>query len=200
MAKEKIKMIASGIRGVLMVITEPLDELKMRFSTQKKFYNFTMEHRRTEKRMNGLKEKQQIIKDKLVKIVMANPGLRGLQTVSDNLRTSISQKTKSAVAYSREPLKESLGEIYDGIVKEDLQFTIILTPEFNKDALTAYLKSFFQNEETYDKAVGTEIILRVDENKLAQLEMEDKVQLKEGAVIRDEETTWQVKTTSVKSK
>ncbi len=59
---------------------------------------------------------------------------------------------------------------------------------------------FFQNEETYDKAVGTEIILRVDENKIAQLEMEGKVQLKEGAVIRDEETTWQVKTTSVKSK
>ncbi len=199
MAKEKVKMIASAIKGVLLVITE-IDELKMRFSTQKKFHNLVMKHRKVGQRMDELKEELQIIKDKLVQIIIANPGLKGLQTVSNNLRTFISEKTKSAVAYNREPLKESLGEIYDGIVKEDLQFTIILTPEFNKDALTAYLKSFFQNEETYDKAVGTEIILRVDENKLAQLEMEGKVQLKEGAVIRDEETTWQVKTTSVKSK
>lgn len=197
MAAKKIETIASAIKGMLLVIEKGVEELKIRFPTLQNFYTLVKEHRKIEAKEEELAEKNESIKEKLIKIILDFPGLKGLQTELDNLRTLIYQ-TEPTVEYNREPLKEALGEIYEGVVKEDLQVTIILTPKHNREELIKYLRQFFKDEETFTKSVREEMILRVDKRKLSELIEQEKVELPKEAITIKKKPSWQVKTITVK--
>ena len=195
--KEKIRTIASAIKGMLLVVEKGIEELKIRFPALQNFYSLVKEHRKIETKEEELAEKKESIKKKLIKIILDFPKLKGLQTELDNLRTLIYQ-TEASVEYNREPLKEALGEIYEGVVKEDLQVTIILTPKHNRKKLIKYLRQFFKDEETFNKSVKEEMMLRVDKKKLSELIKQEKVSLPKEAITVKKEPSWQVKTITVK--
>lgn len=195
--KEKFKTIASAIKGMLLVVKKGIEELKIRFPALQNFYSLVKEHRKIEEKEKELEVKKESIKERLIKIILDFPGLKGLQTELDNLRTLIYQ-TEAAVEYNREPLKEALGEVYEGVVKEDLKMTIILTHKYNKKKFIKYLRQFFKDEETYNKFVKEEIILRVDKKMLDDLVKQKKVKLPKKAITIKKEPSWQIKTLTVK--
>jgi hypothetical protein len=196
--KKDVELIASGIKGVWLVVEKGIEKLKISLPILKKFYTLIKEYRSVERKEEEIIEKKETLKEKLVSIVLANPGLKGLQTEADNLRTSI-YKSKAVIGYNREPLKKCLGPAYEGVVKEDLQFTIILTSDYNQDELVQYLHQFFKDENTYQKMVKEEILLRVDEEKLNELIIKGKVKLSEEATTEKKKSAWYVKTTLIKS-
>lgn len=123
--------------------------------------------------------------------------LLGFQTEKDNLRTSLYESVTTTTTYNRDLLKKSLGESYPGIVHEDLQLTMVLTPENPKEEVIKHLKDVL-GEETYKKLVTEEIILRVDEKKLDEMVKARQVTLEHGAQVIDKKPSWSVKTTLVK--
>jgi len=195
--KEKIKTIASEIKGVLLIVDKSLEKLKIRFPTLQNFYALVKEHRKIEAKEEELAEKKESIKEKLIEIILGFPGLKGLQTELDNLRTLI-YRTEASIEYNREPLKEALGEIYEGVVKEDLKLTIILTPKYNKEEVVKYLHQFFKDDEAYNKFVKEEIVLRVDKKMLDDLVKQEKVKLPKEAITIKKEPSWQIRTITVK--
>lgn len=76
--------------------------------------------------------------------------------------------------------------------------TITLTSKYNKEELIKYLRRFFKDEETYNKFVKEEMILRVDKEKLSELLIQEKVSLPKKAITIKKEPSWQVKTITVK--
>ena len=196
--KETIK-IKSVIPGVDLLVKEEFEQIKIPLQTIKNFFSLVKMYRKVEEKENFLKEEKATLKELLVKIVSRFPGLEflGLQTKIDNLRTAVFKSVTKTITYNRELLKRSLGEAYPGVVAEDLQLTILLTPDTPKDEVIKTLKNLF-GEEAYKKVASEEIILRVDDDKLMQMVAQKQVALEGGARVVDEKISWHIKTTAVK--
>jgi hypothetical protein len=195
--KEKLTKIDSPIPGVMLIVKKGFEQIKILSSKVQKFYMLIKKYRRLEQKELCLKNKKGVLKEKIVEIVAANPGLAGLET-KDNIRTSVYESHSTEVIYDRELMKKSLGSAYEGTVLEDLKLTITLTPEYKKEEIIQFLKNFFASGSAYKKLVQEKVILRVDEPKLEQLIKQKQVQLLEGAKTVKESSTWNVKTTPVK--
>lgn len=195
--KEKFVTVASSKKEVLMVVKEGFEKIKISITKLKEFFVLVNQYRLTEKEETEIKLRKETLKRRMAKIVSHLPGLRGLQTIRDRLRTLVFQ-TGPVLGYNLPLLKESLGAAYEGIVKEDLQLTIILTSDYNRENLIQYLHDFFGKEATYKKLVKEEIIPRIDEKKLNQLIEERKVQLKKGTLFEKKKPAWTIKTVLIK--
>lgn len=197
--KEKVVKVPSGIPGVMLVVKKEAENIiKVPFRAAQKFYSLIRKHRQIEAKEESLGGEKVTLKSSLVEFVSLHPGLTGLETEKDNLRTSIYESRSTETVYNREPLKKSLGVVYEGIVLEDCILTITLTPDYQKEKLIQFLKKFFYTEEIYKKLVREEVALRIDEEKLNQLITEKRVELQEGARVVQESVSWSVKTTYVK--
>lgn len=196
--KEKLERITSGIPGVMLMVKKGAERIKIPLDAIRKFYSFIKKHRLIEHKEQCLREKKETIKKILVKFVSAHPGLAGLETETNNLRTSIFESRSQEIIYDRGLLKKSLGQAYEGTVLEDLRLTITLTSDYPKEELIQFLKKFFDKEEIYKKLVKEEVILRVDEVKLKEMVEEKQVRLLEGSRNVRESSVWNVKTRMVK--
>lgn len=196
--KEKLERITSGIPGVMLMVKKGAERIKIPLDAIRKFYCFIKKHRLIEHKEQLLREKKETIKKILVKFVSSHPGLTGLETETNNLRTSIFESRSQEIIYDRGLLKKSLGPAYEGTVLEDLRLTITLTSDYPKEELIQFLKKFFDKEEIYKKLVKEEVILRVDEIKLKEMIEEKQIRLLEGSRNVRESSVWNVKTRMVK--
>lgn len=196
--KEKLVKIVSAIPGVMLVVKKGFEQIKVLSSKIQKLYILIQKYRKIEQKEQCLKAKKGVLKETIVELVSANPGLAGLETQKDNIRTSVYESHSQETIYNRELMKKSLGPAYEGTVLEDLKLTITLTPEYPKEELTQFLKKFFASDSAYKKLVKEKVILRVDEPKLNQLTEEKQIQLLEGARIIQKSSSWNIKTMAVK--
>lgn len=197
--KENIVKIESGIPGVSLVVKKETEQIKIPFQTIKRLFVLVRKYRKADDEAKYYSDEKTALKDKLVKIVSKFPqlDLLSLQTEKDNLRTTVYESVATTITYDRELLKKSLGESYPGVVHEDLQLTMVLTPENPKEEVIKSLKDVL-GEEAYKKLVKEEILLRVDEKKLDEMVNAQQVNLQEGAQTIDKKQSWSVKTTTVK--
>jgi len=195
--KEKLVKIVSTIPGAMLVVKKGFEQIKVLSSKIQKLYILIQKYRKIEQKEQVLKAKKGVLKETIIKLVSSNPGLAGLET-KDNIRTSVYESHSQEMIYNRELMKKSLGPAYEGTVLEDLRLTITLTPEYQKEELTRFLKDFFASDSAYKKLVKEKIILRVDEPKLNQLIKQKQIQLLDGAKTVKESSCWNIKTTTVK--
>lgn len=196
--KEKLVKIVSTIPGIMLMVKTGSEQIKVLSSKIQKLYILIQKYRKIEQKEQYLKAKKGVLKETIVKLVATNPGLAGLETQKDNIRTSVYESHSRETVYNRELMKKSLGPAYEGAVLEDLKLTITLTPEYQKEELTRFLKNFFASDSAYKKLVKEKIILRVDEPKLNQLIKQKQIQLLDGAKTIEESSCWNIKTTVVK--
>ena len=196
--KEKLVKIVSAIPGVMLMVKKGFEQIKILSSKTQKLYILIQKYRKIEQKEQTLKTKKGVLKETIVELVSANPGLAGLETQKDNIRTSVYESHSIETIYNRELMKKSLGPAYEGTVLEDLKLTVTLTPEYPKEELTQFLKKFFASDSAYKKLVKEKVILRVDEPKLNQLIKQKQIQLLEGAKTVEESSCWNIKTTVVK--
>lgn len=195
--KEKLARIDSAIPGVMLIVKNGSEQIKVLCSKVQKFYILIKKYRKLEQKEQCLQTKKGMLKEKIVEIAAANPGLAGLET-KDSIRTSVYESHKTETVYDRELMKKSLGPAYEGTILEDLKLTITLTPEYKKEEITRFLKNFFVSDSAYKKLVKEKVILRVDESKLNQLVKQKQIKLLEGAKTVEESSCWNVKTTAIK--
>lgn len=196
--KEKLERIVSGIPRVMLIVKKGVERIKISLAAVQKFYSLIKKHRLIEHKEQLLQEKKETIKKILVNFVSSHPGLAGLETEANNLRTSIYESRSQEIIYDRCLLKKSLGPAYEGAVLEDLRLTVTLTSDYPKEELIQFLKKFFADEQVYKKLVKEEVILRVDEVKLKGMIEEKQIRLLEGSRNIQESSVWNVKTRMVK--
>jgi len=190
--KEKEKRVSTEIKGVSLIFKKDvMVPLKIRKRTAANFYGLAVKYKRLEKNEEENKKRKKELKNPILKIAEMLSGLRGLESVKDNLRLIV--YPTEHIQYNREPLQESLGIVYDSVVKEDLILTITLTADIDKDFILQKLRKTLK--KNYETLVVEETILRVDEEKLNQMVEKGQVKLLDDAKIVD--TTWNIKTSSL---
>jgi len=197
--KERVGKISSSIPRVILMVQKGSEGIvRLSLAAAQKFYSLIKKYRLIEYGELILRAKKEPVKKALVKFVSLHPGLVGLETESNHLRTSIYESRSIEIVYDRNLLKKSLGSAYEGVVFEDLRLTVTLTSDYPKEELIQFLKKFFINEYIYKALVNEEIILRVDDVKLQGMIEEKQIQLLEGARNIRESSVWNVKTRMVK--
>jgi hypothetical protein len=187
-----------GIPGIRLIVKKEIKGFRISLAALRKFYSLIKGYRRLEEKARIVQEEEETLKSKLVRLVVSHPGIAGLETTINNLRTSIYESHFREIVYDRELLKKSLGPAYEGVVLEDLRLTVTLTPDYPKEELIHFLKKFFIQEQIYKKLVKEEMILRVDETQLNKMIEEKQIQLLEGARNIQESVNWKIKTRLVK--
>ncbi|MEO8105152.1 MAG: hypothetical protein ABI602_02340 [Candidatus Saccharibacteria bacterium] len=149
--------------------------------------------------LGELAEKQKIPEKEIKGIAMVTEGLRGIQSEPGNFILDVFPR--SSVTWNREVLKESLGMAYSSVVSEDLGATVSipngfetnqgpLTVELMQAALIKGLVDLGLPEAELSMIINPEVILSVNEARLADLITTGRVQLLEGAASVTE--TWAI--------
>lgn len=146
-----------------------------------------------------LAEQQKAPENKIKGIAMDTDGLRGIQSEPGNFILDVFPR--DTVIWNREVLKESLGMAYSSVVSEDLLAAVHipsgietnqgpLTTELMQAALIKGLVDLGLPEAQLSMIIDPQVVLTVNEAKLADMIAGGRVQLLEGAAEVTE--TWAI--------
>jgi len=157
-------------------------------------YSLAARYAVVKRSMEAEGKEQKKSKGKIVQCIEAVPGLRGIRSEPDDL--DFLAVLEEAMTWDRDLMKQSLGAAYPAYVTEEVTFNIPLIPgkislENLIQSLTQLLETFGIKPEDMPKILETNILLRIDTEKLEQDIKSGKITLLPGAKIVD--NTWSLK-------
>lgn len=185
---------------------EPGIELDILRKTIEEFYDLAKNFAIVEENLQRLAEAKHNVRERIIKIVWTNAGLRGIISKKENFVLTVFPSEE--VSWNRELLKKSLGIRYPDLVGEKLWFVVSIPVGYKTETGTTISEGVL--EEAVVKALTNlgistpelakifrkTVYLNVAEKKLDKLISENEIELQPGA--RKSEITWNVKVDPLK--
>jgi len=177
--KERFETVPTHLPDINLRV-EPETKPTILQKVIERFYRFAKQYARTYWQIKKADKNQGQLKEKIVGMVKANEGLRGLTSKKDNFILTVSPRED--VTWNKDLLEDSLGIIYPAIVREELKISI-LTPGglLNKEsvikAITDAVSSLGIPSEEIVKVMKVKTDFAVDEKKLEEMIKEGRVTL-----------------------
>ncbi len=187
--KETYDVMPTDIEGVALQV-EAGKRLDILQKTIGEFAILGADYAARKARLDKLVKQQKEPNEEIKKIAQTHEGLRGIQSEPGKFKLNVFPRHETS--YDPELLKESLGGAYSSVVHEDFEVSVLIAPgyqtnegplssELLRAALIKGLVDLGLSEAELSMMIDTQVVLRVDEEKLADLLADDRVSLLEGA-------------------
>ncbi len=191
MPEKEYTSVPIGIPGVELRFVKG-HEVDVPRAVARVFYQTCLEYARAKKRADVAASKLKGMRPDVLKYPLAVPGLVGVRSEPNDFLLQVVEVLQAE--YDSALLRESLGRaLYPLLVEEGLEITLTLPARTVRrariiPAITAALVKLGFNEDDLDQLMTVEPTLRIDTDRLAELERDGKVTLLPGARVEKEPT------------